>query len=137
MYLKKPYYNIDNISCMAEYLFKVQGQNRLRQKGLLKRFSINCIGKQDTLMTVREHKAQMYAKLKDKRGTKAYDEWFLKYSPTSNESVVDGKKTRKQRNKKKKTRKQNHLPISRRKTPLSRRANPHDVFPDITTPNLV
>ena len=105
IYANRPYYDTDRILCMSQYLFMVQQKNRLEQKGLLKRFSINCIGKQDTLMTVREHKAQMYAKLKDKRGTKAYDEWFLKYSPTSNESVVDGKKTRKQRNKKKKTRK--------------------------------
>ena len=29
-----------------EYLFKVQAKNRLQQKGLLRRFSINCYGKQ-------------------------------------------------------------------------------------------
>ena len=105
IYANRPYYDTDRILCMSQYLFMVQQKNSLEQKGLLKRFSINCIGNQDTLMTVREHKAKMYEKLKSKRGTKAYDEWFLKYSPTSNESVVDGKKTRKQRNKKTKTRK--------------------------------
>ena len=88
----------------------VQQKNRLEQKGLLKRFSINCIGTQDTLMSVREHKAKMYQKLKSKRGTKEYDEWFLKYSPTSDivEKEIKKKKkrkTRKSRKKSKKTRK--------------------------------
>ena len=84
---------------------------RLEQKGILKRFSLKCIGNQDTLMSVRKHKADMYEKLKSKKGTKEYDEWFLKYSPTAN--IVDKeikkkkkkKKTRKARKKSKKTRK--------------------------------
>tara|TARA_B100000963_G_scaffold360148_1_gene389940 strand:+ start:2749 stop:4155 length:1407 start_codon:yes stop_codon:yes gene_type:complete len=110
IYANRPYYDRDRILCMAQYLFKVQEKNRLQQKGLLKRFSIKCIGNQDTLMSVRQHKAKMYEKLKSKRGTKEYDEWFLKYSPTAN--IVDTevkkkkkRKTRKARKKSKKTRK--------------------------------
>ena len=110
IYANRPYYDRDRILCMAQYLFMVQQKNRLEQKGLLKRFSINCIGTQDTLMSVREHKAKMYQKLKSKRGTKEYDEWFLKYSPTSDivEKEIKKKKkrkTRKSRKKSKKTRK--------------------------------
>lgn len=110
IYANRPYYDRDRILCMAQYLFKVQEKNRLEQKGLLKRFSLKCIGNQDTLMSVRKHKADMYEKLKSKKGTKEYDEWFLKYSPTAN--IVDKeikkkkkKKTRKARKKSKKTRK--------------------------------
>ena len=112
IYANRPYYDRDRILCMAQYLFMVQQKNRLQQKGLLKRFSINCIGTQDTLMSVREHKAKMYQKLKSKRGTKEYDEWFLKYSPTADivEKEMKSKKkkkrkTRKAKKKSKKTRK--------------------------------
>ena len=112
IYANRPYYDRDRILCMAQYLFMVQQKNRLEQKGLLKRFSINCIGTQDTLMSVREHKAKMYQKLKSKRGTKEYDEWFLKYSPTADivEKEIKSKKkkkrkTRKAKKKSKKTRK--------------------------------
>ena len=81
---------------------------------LLKRFSIKCIGNQDTLMSVRQYKAKMYQKLKSKRGTKEYDEWFLKYSPTAdvvdkeikkNNKKKNKRKTRKGKKKKRKTRK--------------------------------
>ena len=102
IYADRPYYDRDRILCMAQYLFKVQEKNRLEQKGLLKRFSLKCVGNQDTLMSVRKHKAEMYEKLKSKKGTKEYDEWFLKYSPTS--IVLDKDKKKK---KKRKTRRRN------------------------------
>ena len=114
IYANRPYYDRDRILCMAQYLFIVQQKNRLDQKGLLKRFSIKCIGNQDTLMSVRQHKADMYQKLKSKRGTKEYDEWFLKYSPTSD--MVDIKITKKKKKKmKKKTKK------SKKKTKKTRK----------------
>jgi hypothetical protein len=81
LYANKPYYDIDRILCMSQYLFKVQQHNRLQQKGLLRRFSIDCYGHQETLEEIREHKAQLYLKLKDKRGTKEYEENFMKYRP--------------------------------------------------------
>ena len=37
--------------------------------------------KQETLETIRALKTEMYKKLADKRGTREYDMWFLKYSP--------------------------------------------------------
>ena len=110
LYSDRPYYDDDRILCMAHFLFKVQQKNRLQQKGLLRRFSINCYGKQETLEDNRYKKAEMYKKLKSKRGSKEYDEWFLKYSPTSQPNVQEEKhgKTRKKRygkkNKKGKTR---------------------------------
>ncbi len=82
MYLKKPYYNIDNISCMAEYLFKVQGQNRLKQKGLLKRFTLRCIGNQETFESLRLKKSLKYKELK--RNSQEWEFYFLKYIPKNN-----------------------------------------------------
>ena len=58
MYIKRPYYDPNRIICMAEYLFKVQQYNRLSQRGILKRFSINCYGKQETLIKIMEEKSK-------------------------------------------------------------------------------
>jgi hypothetical protein len=66
---------------MCEFLFQVQQKNRLQQKGLLKRFSINCYGKQATLGSIREEKAKKFEELKDKRGSDEWNEWFLRYVP--------------------------------------------------------
>jgi hypothetical protein len=43
LYADRPYYNqfLDRTQCMAKFLFDVQQKNRLEQKGLLQRFSIN------------------------------------------------------------------------------------------------
>jgi hypothetical protein len=66
---------------MAQYLFTVQSKNRLINKGLLKRFNSECYGTQQTLQTIRETRAEKFVELKPKRGTKEYDEYFLKYTP--------------------------------------------------------
>ena len=84
MYAKKQYYKRDRILCMALFLFKVQQKNRLSQKGLLKRFTIECYGKQSTLEDIRSKKAEKIRELYNKKGTREYDEWFLKYNPNMN-----------------------------------------------------
>jgi hypothetical protein len=81
LYAAREYYDPDRILCMSQYLFKVQQQNRLRQKGLLKRFSINCYGHQLTMEELRAQKSEKYMELKDKKGTKEYEENFLRYRP--------------------------------------------------------
>ena len=45
VYVNRPYYDPNRILCMSQFLFKVQEKNRLKQKGLLRRFSMNCYGK--------------------------------------------------------------------------------------------
>jgi hypothetical protein len=82
LYADRPYYDRDRIICMAQYLFHVQAKNRLEQKGLLKRFSINCYGNNlETLESIRATKAEKFKELKNKRGSKEYDEYFLRYTP--------------------------------------------------------
>ena len=71
---------------MAKYLFEVENKNRLAQTGLLKRFSLNCIGKQPTLEDIRSEKAEKFKELATKRGTKEYEMWFLKYVPADGNS---------------------------------------------------
>lgn len=82
MYTKKIYYYKDRLSCLAEYLYDLQEDNRLNQKGLLKRFSMKCYGKQPTMEDIRAKKAQKYAEMASKKGTPEYEEWFLNYKPS-------------------------------------------------------
>ena len=79
-YSDEPYYSKDRILCMSKFLFDVEHKNRLEQKGILKRFSIDCIGTQHTLESIRAEKMDKFKELKTKRGTREYDMWFLKYS---------------------------------------------------------
>ena len=117
LYANRPYYDKDRILCMSKYLFEVQEKNRLEQKGLLKRFSINCMGHQETVEEMRAAKTEKFAELKDKKKTPEYDEWFLRYRPldkkdkdkdkdndkekTKSTKKSSPKKTRKTKNKKK------------------------------------
>ena len=124
LYTNRPYYMefTDRILCMSKFLFDVQQKNRLKQKGLLKRFSITCYGHQESVEEMRTEKAKKYKELNDKRGTHEYEEWFLNYRPEKTKKDIKRdfkekeekeekeeekykKNTRKNKNKKKNTRK--------------------------------
>ena len=81
LYADRPYYDKNRILCISMYLFEVEMKNRLEQKGLLKRFALSCYGKQITLEEIRAEKARKYEELSQKRNSKEYDLWFLKYNP--------------------------------------------------------
>jgi hypothetical protein len=93
LYSNRPYYDKDRILCMANYLFEVQEKNRLAQKGLLKRFSINCMGHLETVEEMRAEKAEKFTELKGKKNDPEYEEWFLRYRPldTNNEDDNNSK----------------------------------------------
>jgi len=86
LYANRLYYDSNRILCMAEFLFNVQAKNRLKQTGLLKRFSTNCYGTQKTLTAIRAEKTNKFKKLKQKKRTKKnikeYEFNFLRYIPT-------------------------------------------------------
>lgn len=82
LYADRAYYDHDRIYCMSQYLFLVQSRNRLQQKGVLKRFSLQCIGKQPTLEDMRNEKSKKFEELKNKKGSREYEEWFLRYIPS-------------------------------------------------------
>jgi hypothetical protein len=81
MYTSRPYYDRNRLLCMAQYLFQIQQKNRLEQKGLLKRFSLDCYGNQLTLEDIRNEKTRKYRDLRDEFGKREYEEWFLRYRP--------------------------------------------------------
>ena len=83
LYSNRPYFSShsNRILCMAEFLFDVQNKNRLKQDGLLQRFSITCYGHQPTIEQMRADKAEKFKEMKDLRGTPEFEEWFLNYKP--------------------------------------------------------
>jgi hypothetical protein len=103
LYSNRQYYDFDRIICMAQYLFKVQQENRLKQDGVLKRFSTTCIGKQKGLNDIRKEKADKYDELKDKKGTVEYETYFLKYAPGDKKKTKKTKKTSKHKKQKSKS----------------------------------
>ena len=114
LYVDKPYYDKTRILCMSNYLFKVQDKNRLAQKGLLRRFSINCVGVQQTLESMRAQKAEKYLELKDKKNSAEYDEWFLRYRPGDN--IKNNDNSKKKKSKKKKSKKNSKTKSKKNKT---------------------
>lgn len=120
LYANRPYYDSDRILCMSKYLFDVQEKNRLSQKGLLKRFSINCMGHQETVEEMRAEKTDKYNELKNKKNSKEYEEWFLRYRPTDKletkgQTNKNGKKDKKDKDKKVKTHKKINRKVKKTK----------------------
>lgn len=101
LYLDREYYDKDRILCMSEFLFKVQQKNRLKQKGILKRFSIKCYGEPITIQKIRSDKNKLYKTLKKRRITPEFIRNFLRYTP----GTILGKKIKRQFNKERKTKK--------------------------------
>ena len=56
---------------------------------------MDCYGKQPTIEDIRAEKAEKFAELSSKKGTREYDEWFLNYKPS-----VQKKETKKSDSKK-------------------------------------
>jgi hypothetical protein len=81
LYINRPYYDRDRLLCMSQYIYDLQYDNLTKNEGIFKRFSKPCIGKQVTLKDIKDVKSHMFHKLKDKRGTREYEEWFLNYNP--------------------------------------------------------
>jgi hypothetical protein len=100
LYSNKEYYDVDRILCMSQYLFKVQQHNRLEQKGLLKRFSIECYGHQETLEEIRAKKNKLFLSLKNKKNTKEFQLHFMRYRPIEKQNTFlqNNKVTKSQHN---------------------------------------
>lgn len=107
IYANRDYYDPKRILCIAQYLFIIQIKNRLKQKGVLKRFTTKCYGKQETMEEIRAHKAFLYNELKKNKCSKEYQKYFLRYTPANKGRCFtkNKKKNNKKSNKNKKTKK--------------------------------
>lgn len=82
-YANMPYYDKDRLLCMANFLFEVEEKNRLEQRGILKRFTLNCYGKQKSMEDIRAEKAEKFKELIAKKDSEEYKRWFFRYNPSS------------------------------------------------------
>jgi len=79
MYANRPYYEENRLLCLSSVLFSVQQENRLKQTGPLKRFSIQCYGNQSTLRSIREEKNRLHNELS--HASVEFKKIFFKYNP--------------------------------------------------------
>lgn len=97
-YGENKHHNRDRLLCMSNFLIKVIEKNKLSSRGILKRFTIDCYGKQKTLEDIRSDKALKFKEFKDLKvdyQDKDYQMWFLKYNPSKKEHKKSKQKTRK------------------------------------------
>jgi hypothetical protein len=87
MYADMPYYDKDRLLCMAKFLFEVEEKNRLEQKGILKRFTLDCYGKQDSMEDIRAEKAERFKELASDKKSAEYQQWFLRYNPAEKSKI--------------------------------------------------
>jgi hypothetical protein len=88
LYAHRDYLDEKRLLCLSEFLFEEQERNKYKQEGVLKRFSIDCYGQQETMPRIMAKKEKMFKTLK--RGTKKYEEWFLKYIPAGDREDIPG-----------------------------------------------
>lgn len=81
IYCDKKYFDVNRLLCMSNYLLNVQNENKLSQTGLLKRFTINCYGKEDTLQDKYGKKYELREMLGKNRFKPEYQKFFLNYMP--------------------------------------------------------
>lgn len=79
MYADREYFDDNRLLCLSSVLFQVQQENRLTQKEVLKRFVLDCYGKQTTLSEMKEENNKLHVTLA--KDSKEYQERFLKYVP--------------------------------------------------------
>lgn len=77
----KPRFDKNRLLCMSKFLFDLSEKHKVETNGVLKRFSINCIGTQPTLESIRSKKAEKFKELKHDKTSEEYEQWFLNYSP--------------------------------------------------------
>ena len=101
MFTGHPYFDKNKMLCFAEYVFRIQQKYRLRKKGILKRYNINCYGKQLTFEKIKEIKSNKFKTLKHNKKSKEYKEWFLRYIPNNQNIKVKSKTKSKSKSKSK------------------------------------
>ena len=72
-------YDINRTLCTAHMLQNIFLKNRLKNSGLLKVFTIQCLGEQETFEDILQEKKDKFKELK--KDSKDYEKWFLKYTP--------------------------------------------------------
>ena len=97
-------YDSNRILCTSYMLQNIYLRNRFKNSGVLKVFTIQCEGQQETLEDILLEKREKFKKLK--RNSKEYEKWFLKYAPkgnSKNDKVLTKSKSKSKNKSKSKT----------------------------------
>jgi len=129
LYSKKVHLQPARILCMAATLFKIQQKNRLAQKGLLKRYVLNCFGRNQSMEDIRAEKAHRYEHLRSRRHSKAFEQWFLQYRPQQRYTRKKQRLGTKKPNEGKEKEKEKGKPLLHRKSPLYSQTRRLDTSP--------
>ena len=103
LYTNNELYDIDKIKITSYMYQTIYNQYKSKNKGILKLYTVDCLGKQLTFEDILERKKEAFNKYK--KGTIEYDKWFLRYTPSKTNKKVKSKKTKKKKVKSKKTKK--------------------------------
>lgn len=90
IYLSRIHFDKKRILCMVSRLFDLQQRNRTKQSGILKRYAMTCYGTQPTLESIFEMKSKAFKRLvtEKKRGTREWEQWFLRYTPSTSKDKI-------------------------------------------------
>jgi hypothetical protein len=77
-------------------------RNKMKNSGILKVFTVQCQGEQETLEDILIEKRNKFKELK--KTSKEYDEWFLRYAPKGNSKNIKKTKSKTRSKTKSKTR---------------------------------
>jgi hypothetical protein len=94
------------LMCAATELYIIQKENRLAQRGVLKRFSLNCYGHQQSkaeLAKYKKEKVKELGKNKVSKDSKEYESWALNYEPAQIEANKKADKEKEEKKTKKKS----------------------------------
>ena len=123
LYADKPYYDHTRIICMCNFLFNVQQENKLTQKGVLKRFSTTCYGHQEQLDEIKLKRSKLYKRLKGHQEDQEYQFNFFNYKPAEDFNPVTVKMGHRQKTYKvanhRRPRSSQHATSAITQTPLS------------------
>ena len=106
LFTNKEYYDSRRLMCMCEILLKIQYEHLKKNiplNSIFKRFDIPCYGYQKTLEDIKKEKDHLFEKFK--KGTEAYEYFFMKYTPKTKKVKTKKVKTKKKVQKKRKTKK--------------------------------
>ena len=91
IYANHPHFEKNRLLCMSKFLFDLSEKHKTETNGILKRFSIDCYGTQNTLESMRAKKSSQFKKLKNDRNNKEFEMWFLNYTPykLDNKTIIN------------------------------------------------
>tara|TARA_B110001469_G_scaffold127840_1_gene151047 strand:+ start:1878 stop:3197 length:1320 start_codon:yes stop_codon:yes gene_type:complete len=96
LYTDKEFYNTDRLICTSNMMQDIYLKHKTKNKGILKIYTVDCIGEQATFEDILAEKKKAFKDIK--KNSPDYEKWFLRYTPKEKKKVT--KKTKKKVTKK-------------------------------------